>query len=195
MRLRVRGRHGHLGGKPRERGQSLVEFALVFPLFWVVLVALIEFAFVFNAVLSVSFASRNAAVIAAEASNSSTADCSILKSIENDVNAPASAEQIQKVDIYWTDSNGVAQSGVITTYTRSTSSSISCTVSGSTYNVPYVRTTNNYPYSLRCSTRNGCGGGHTGLDTIGVKITYFYPFHTPYGAVLGGTGWTLSRSG
>jgi Flp pilus assembly protein TadG len=71
------------------RGQTLVEFAVVFPLFWLVLVGLIEFSFAFQSVLSVSFASRNAAVIAAEAGASPTGDCSILRSVEGDVGAPS----------------------------------------------------------------------------------------------------------
>ena len=39
-------------------GQSLVEFALVFPIFFILLLGIIEFAFVFNAMLAVNFASR-----------------------------------------------------------------------------------------------------------------------------------------
>ena len=38
------------------RGQSLVEFALVFPFFIVILFGVIEFAFALNAVLSIDFA-------------------------------------------------------------------------------------------------------------------------------------------
>ena len=45
----------------------------------------------------------------------------------------------------------------------------------------------------RCSTRSGCAG-HVGLDTVGVKVTYNYTYHTPYGTFLGGTGWNLQRS-
>jgi Flp pilus assembly protein TadG len=178
----------------RARGQTLVEFALLFPLLWALLTGLIEFAFGFNAVLSVSYASRNAALVAAEASNSATADCSILHSIEGDFDAPTSPAQIGTVDIYWTNADGVPYSGIITTYTRSTTSNIACNVDGNTFSVPYTLTVNNYPPSLRCDVRTGCGGTHTGLDTIGVKITYYYPFHTPYGAILGNNGWTLIRS-
>ena len=194
MILVNRARGGPRRKSERERGQGLVEFALVFPIFWGVLMALIEFTFGFNAVLSVGFASRNAALIAAEASNSSTADCSILRSIEGDIDAPASVNQISKVDIYWTNANGAIQSGAITTYTRSVSASLACTVNGSSFTVPYSQTANGYPYSARCTTRAGCGSGHTGLDTIGVKISYFYRFVTPYGAVLGNSGWSLDRS-
>lgn len=181
------------------RGQTLVEFAIVFPIFWTVLIGLIEFAFAFSSVLTVSYASRNAAVIAAEAGNATTADCSILSSVETDVKAPSAANRIQKVDIYWTDSNGVIKSGATTTYTRSTVSSISCTVNSVNFTVPYTLTTNGYKMADRCPTRSGCpndsvGRAHPGIDTIGVKITYSYAYHTPYGSVLGGTGWTIERA-
>jgi Flp pilus assembly protein TadG len=185
--------HSRPDRRTTERGQSLVEFAVVFPLFWMVLIALIEFAFAFQSVLAVSFSSRNAAVIAAEAGPAGMADCAILRSIEGDLTAPSSPAQVQKVDVYWTDSNGVVRSGATTTYTRSTSATIPCTVNGTSFTVPYTQTANGYPIASRCAIRSGCAG-HVGVDTIGVKITYRYLFHTPYGNVLGGTGWTLERS-
>lgn len=182
-----------------ERGQSLIEFALVFPLFWIVLIGLIEFAFAFQAVLAVSYSSRNAVVIASEAGSDLQADCSILRSIDGDLGAPAAASQIQKVDIYWTDSNGAVKPGWTTTYTRSTSSTTSCTVNGVATTVPYAKTADGYQMKNRCSTRSGCtdvdtGTVHVGLDTVGVKVTYVYRYHTPYGSVLGGTGMTLERA-
>lgn len=194
MRLTLRGRHGPLRAKGDERGQSLVEFALVFPLFWLVLIALIEFAFLFNALLSVSAASRDAAVVAAEAADSPTADCAILHSVESDFIGPSFASQIQKVDIYWTDANGVQKSGAISTYTRTSSASMACVVGGVAFSVPYTQTAAGYPPSARCSARLGCGANHPGLDTIGVEITYQYLYKTPYGSVLGGSGMTMQRS-
>jgi Flp pilus assembly protein TadG len=183
------------------RGQSLAEFALVFPLFWTVVIGLIEFSFGFQSVLAVSFASRNAAVIASEAGNAPTADCSILRSVENDLTAPSSARQILTVDIYWTDSNGVLKPGATTTYTRSALSTTNCKVDNVSFTVPYgTPSPNGYPMGTRCSQRAGCPSylpshaGSTGLDTVGVKLTYRYLFHTPYSAILGGTGWTLERS-
>jgi Flp pilus assembly protein TadG len=180
-------------GRANARGQSLAEFAVVFPVFWTVLIGLIEFSFVFSSVLTVSFASRNAAVIASEAGNAPTADCSILRSIESDISAPSSDDRIQKVDIYWTDATGVMKSGAISTYTRSTSSTIPCTVNNASFTVPYTLTIDGYPMATRCSIRSGCAG-HTGIDTVGVKVTYSYGYHTPYGAVLGGTSMTIERA-
>jgi len=41
----------------RQRGQTLVEFALVVPLFMGILIAIVEFAFTFNAVLAAQYTS------------------------------------------------------------------------------------------------------------------------------------------
>ena len=175
------------------RGQTLVEFAIVFPLFWMVLVGLIEFAFAFSSVLTVSYASRNAALVAAEAGAATTADCAILWQIEKDVQAPSAAAQIQTVNISWTDVNGKDKAGFVTTYTRNSSVSINCVLPGVTFAAPYQKTADGYPMSSRCSILSGCAG-HPTLDTVGVKVTYRYVYHTPYGAVLGGTGITLERA-
>lgn len=53
----------HLGCPHRARGQTLVEFALTFPLFLVVLFGIIEFAFLFNAQLSLNYATRDASLV------------------------------------------------------------------------------------------------------------------------------------
>lgn len=190
MRLRRATARTH---ETTERGQTLVEFAIVFPLFWMVLVGLIEFAFAFSSVLTVSYASRNAALVAAEAGSVASADCAILWQVEKDVQAPSAAAQIQTVDISWTDANGVIKAGFTTTYTRSNSVSINCVLPGVTFAAPYTKTSDGYPVATRCSIQSGCAG-HPGLDTVGVKVTYRYVYHTPYGAVLGGTGITLERS-
>ena len=54
---------------------------------------IIEFAFAFNAILAVNFASRNAALYAAEAGTNAGGDCVILNSIEDDISAPGEHRQ------------------------------------------------------------------------------------------------------
>ncbi len=90
----------------RTRGQSLVEFALIFPLFFTLFLGIIEFAFAFNAILAVNFASRNAALAAAEAGTNVGGDCVILQSIEDDISAPADTSRITKIEVYRAKSNG-----------------------------------------------------------------------------------------
>jgi Flp pilus assembly protein TadG len=184
----------------RKSGQTLVEFALVFPIFLLLLFALIEFAFVFSAMLGISFATRDAALLGAEAGDAAGADCVILQKVEQDVTAPADDRRIQSVVIYRADKNGVEMSGISNTWTRG--SSTSC-VDGST--VPYVRQTNGYPEVNRCNVVAGCpddvAGTHDGLDTIGVRVSYSHLWVTPLGGLggngfggQGGSGFTLTQS-
>jgi Flp pilus assembly protein TadG len=194
------------------RGQSLVEFALVIPIFLVILMGVVEFAFVMNGQLSINFATRDAALIAAEAGNATGADCVVLQKVEQDVTAPANRANISQVQIFWTDANGQAldASGNVTTFgsgsqaadTYTRTGTTTCTFAdGTTLTVPYsLSGTANYPTSARCSdvlgTTEGCLAGHPGIDTIGVQVTYFDSWRTPLHNLLGlmGTGWTLTES-
>ena len=205
------------GGRPcpagPSQGQALVEFSLVFPVFLVVFLAVIEFAFLFNAQLSINFATRDAALIAAEAGNAMGADCVILAKVDQDVTAPANRAQIQTVKIFWTNSVGdpLDTSGNVTTmgaasqavnsYTRG--GSTTCTlVDGSTQTVAYTLVgTARYPDVNRCNDLQGasagCQTGHTSLDTVAVQVTYLDTWRTPLRNLigpLGSTGWTLGQT-
>lgn len=104
MFRRRRDYHPQLHG--REIRQTLVEFALVFPLFMLLMLFIIEFAFVFSALLGVNSASRNAALTAAEAGNDKLADCIILQQVETSIGAPGDRAKVQTVTIYRTDQSG-----------------------------------------------------------------------------------------
>jgi Flp pilus assembly protein TadG len=178
------------------RGQALVEFALIFPLFLLVLFSIIEFTFVFSAMLGLSYATRDAALLAAEAGNAVGADCVIIKSVDRAVSQPAADDRIQAVTIYRADQNGTEMSGVSNNWTRG--GSTSC---GDGTTIPYVRQTNGYPETSRCNILAGCGSGQPGVDTIGVRVTYTHVWITPLGGFpgpgfggQGGTGFSLSQS-
>ncbi|MDA8238578.1 MAG: pilus assembly protein [Chloroflexi bacterium] len=188
-------------GRRREAGQTLVEFALVFPLFLLLLLAVIEFTFVFSGMLGISYATRDGALIAAEAGNADGADCLILRTVDDAVGAPADDNRIESIVIYRADRNGVEMPGVSNTWVRGGSTACA---TGSP--VPYTRTTNGYPEESRCNivagdVGGGCEAGHDGLDTIGVRITYIHRWVTPLGGFpgpgfggQGGSGFTLSQS-
>ena len=74
-------------------GVTLVEFAIVLPIFVTSLFAMIEFGVAFNAVLSINRASQAAALIAGQAGNDTSADCVILNRIEENLQAPDRQEQ------------------------------------------------------------------------------------------------------
>lgn len=183
-----------------ERGQTLVEFALAFPVFWVVLLGIIEFAFAFNAVLSVNFASRNAALVAAEAGNALGADCVILLQIEQDVTAPSSANRIQRVNIYRTDRNGTMQ-GTATVFLRNGGSPTNClNTDGTPYTLPYTKTADGYPEPGRCNILAGCPAygpipARTQVDTVGVKVEYDHAWVTPlHNFIGGGSNFSVDRA-
>jgi Flp pilus assembly protein TadG len=204
----------------KERGQGIAEFALIWPIFVVCVMALLEFGVAFNNLLTINYASRNAALLGAEAGNNQCADVIILTSVERDVTAPAQPNKIASVNIYYSDDNGVqipdpASGGHNGTDLWTRTGSTLCTFQATTYTVPYTLTAANtgYPYYDRCNQINGCGttpiaspgsgNGHARLDTIGVKITYNYNFITPLSSaitLLQGTGnfnggaWTFVQS-
>jgi Flp pilus assembly protein TadG len=181
--------------RTEERGQTLVEFALVFPIFFVLLMGMIEFGLVFNALLSINFASRDGSLIAAEAGNASGSDCVILNKVEQGIGAPSSTSRITRVEIYQAGKTGNAMPGKVNTYNRTGSKT--CTLPDSTtLTVPYTLTGSaGYPETSRCNIQGGCGGSG-GVDTIGIKITYAYTPFTPLGSFigLGSTTYTLVES-
>ncbi len=162
---------------------------------------MIEFSFVFNALLSIGHATRDAALIAAEAGNAASADCVTLQAIEQDVTMPADLTRIQEVSIYRSDRNGAVIAQNLYSRTGVTSPGPSATTcvlpDGSSLTVPYRATTTGYPYGTRCNFASGCPDNATRpLDTIGVKITYQHSWITPLSnlVTLGGTGVTLTQS-
>jgi Flp pilus assembly protein TadG len=183
-------------GAKASRGQTLVEFSLVLPLFMVLLLGAIEFGFAFNASLSLGFASRDATLVAAESGNAPGGDCLILGKVEEDVAAPADRRNITTVEIYWSDQSGTLKGNARNVYTRG--GSMSCTArDGSTYTLPYAETASGYAEIDRCMIIAGCGNGHSTVDTIGVKVAYLHPWHTPLAGLLGWGGtasWSLERA-
>ena len=176
--------HIQRGRADRQQGQSLVEFALVFPIFFVLLMGMIEFGLVFNAILSLNFATRDASLVAAEAGNAVGADCVVLKKVEQSIGAPASVNRINQVQIYKSDKNGNVVTGKVNTYNRS--GSTSCPMpDGTTLVVPYtISGAAGYPETSRCNVVGGCGGSGA-VDLIGVKINYTYNAVTPLGSFVG----------
>ena len=177
--------------RARTRGQTLVEFALVFPIFFLLLLGVIEFGLVFNAVLSINFASRDASLIAAEAGNAVGSDCVILNKVEQGIGAPSSKSRITKVEIYQAGKPGNPIGGKVNTYNRT--GTTTCTLPDSTtLTVPYTLSGSaGYPDTSRCNIQGGCSGSG-GVDTIGVKITYAYTPFTPLGTFLGGSSMTYT---
>ena len=166
---------------------------MIIPLFIVLVLSVFEFAFMFNALLSIGHATRDAALVAAEAGNAGSADCVTLRAIEDDVSAPTSKTRITEELIYRSDANGTVKNS--NTYVRTgvttpgDPSSTTCTMADSSkLTVPYKATALGYLATTRCNIVAGCPNGAPTqtLDTIGVRITYQHVWVTPLANFLGG---------
>ena len=190
-------RRSRTGRRREPRGQSLVEFSLILPLFLLLVIGLMEFSLAFNALLSVNFASRDAALLAAEAASDSGADCIVLDSIESDVDTPSDRNQIDEVRIYWATDTGAVMPGNPVNVYRRTGSTTCSLPEGATLTVPYSLVgVAGYPEVSRCDVLAGCGGSHDTVDTIGVQITYSHTWITPLAnlVTLGGSGFQFTHS-
>jgi Flp pilus assembly protein TadG len=169
-----------------ERGQSLVEFSLALPVLLLLIFGVVEWSFVMNTSASVNFASRDGAMLAAEGGTTVGTDCMVLSRIERDLVSPALQPRVQQVEIFWADRNGVQVGTANETYLRG--STKTCTYAdGSSLTVPYAVINDSYPESARCDVLAGCGGPHTTVDTVGVKITYQHQWATYIGQTIAPT--------
>jgi Flp pilus assembly protein TadG len=178
--------------RPAE-GQALVEFVLVFPIFFLALLAIVEFAFVMNALVAVDFATHDAALAAAEAGNAPDADCSILRTLDRGLTTPAKNQLISEVRVFKADTNGAAL-GPVNVYDRD--GTTSCTLAdGTPATVAYRLVSNTYDGASRCNELNGCKV-QTTVDTIGVQITYAYTWVTPLHWLMPtvGPGYTMVKA-
>jgi Flp pilus assembly protein TadG len=166
----------------RAKGQSLAEFALVFPAFVLILFSVIEFAFILNAMLGVNFASREAALTAAEAGNNADADCAILRTVEASIGSPADKNRVTTVEIYLSKANGTpVQPERKYVYVRQ--GSMPCPLpTNANARLPYTYSFGSYAYNTRCNVLAGCGTKT--VDTIGVEISYVYDWKTPLVSLL-----------
>jgi Flp pilus assembly protein TadG len=180
-----------------DRGVTLAEFAIVFPIFVTVFFSMIEFGFAFNAVLGINRASQNGALIAGQAGSDTNADCMILKTVEEQLQAPLDKRHVTALRIVRASTTG---SGTLASNVYTRTGSKNC----GDYSVPYTASSTGYPESQRCDVLNGCptlSPPRSTVDKIAVEITYRHEPVTPMRtliSLIGGNGstgfdWTFSK--
>jgi len=172
-----------------ERGQSLVEFAMIVTVMMLLLLGMLEFGFVFDQHLTLEYSSREGARVgAALANGSSTIPCAqvdnnVVAAVQRVITSPGSRvneAKITEIRIYKSTSAGIQ--------------------SGNTYNLwvyqkaggPVV---DGKALDFKNTTANwsACGRSNatTSPDSIGVLVKYNYEAVTPLAAVMsffGGPG-------
>jgi len=179
------------------RGQGLVEFAMLVPIFCLFLFGMLEFGFVFSHNLTIEYATREGARTGAALGNGNgivatcnTVDAQIVAAVERVITSPGSPVKESAVTIkLWkstlaSDPNPGTPVSAGYTSTWTYSAGAGPAVDGA--NLDFVNSTPFGSAWTPCSRDNGATP-----DSIGVSIDYTYDMITPLSALgrfFGGSG-------
>jgi hypothetical protein len=169
-----RWRYKRVARRRAQRGQSLVEFALVLPVLLLVIFGTIEFSFIYQSLNTVHYAAREGARVGAILGpTTATADTQILAAIQVATSGGGGLlfSQILKIDIFKSDQNGTAPA-------------LAAGCAAAPNEDVYDGQGNpcgaaNWPPSVRNATFNS-------QDYLGVRITFAYNWVTSFVSAAGG---------
>ena len=171
------------GDRTTERGQGLVEFAMLVPVFMLLLLGLLEFGFVFDHTMTVSYATREGARSgAAFAQGNASIPCAnidqnIIAAVQRVLTAPGSlVDRLNVASITIYKANPVTGDGT----PAANASNVWTNDGAGNFQAPGTGTNSNTVQWNACSRINGVSP-----DSLGVAIVYNYKFVTPLSAALG----------
>lgn len=172
-----------------DRGQSLVEFAMVVPVFMLLLLGMLEFGFVFDQTMTLSYGTREGARTAAALGpgNTTTLPCTtsddidkhIIAAVERVLEGPGSRITLApstQVVIYRATTSGTS-TGQENIWVYSPGGGPS--VDGQA--LDFARTGG---VGYNACTRDADGSVASPPDSVGVSVRYIYQFVTPLGAAM-----------
>jgi len=149
----------------RSRGQALVEFTLILPVFLMILMGMLEFGAAYDHRTAMAYAVREGARVGATLGNGGsypdTVDPIILAAVQRGLTDPILVENINYIEIFKAGADGKPVGGAIDRYDRFG------TLIG----------TAGWPATSRVVGLNG--------DSIGVRVRYDFHPTTPLGNLLG----------
>jgi hypothetical protein len=174
-----------------QRGQSLVEFAMVVTVMMLLLLGMLEFGFVFDHHLTVEYASREGARTASalangggvvgcgtgQSPNAATVDKQIIAAVQRVLTSPGSPvvpSRVGTIKIYKATSTGAISGSSVNTWVYSAGAGP--VVDGKALDFIQSGGTG----WAACLRNNG-----TPADSVGVSLTYSYHLVTPLSAVMG----------
>ena len=171
--------------RERTRAQSLVEYAVIVPVFFLILLGMLELGFAFSHHLTMEYATREGARTGAALAKGSddfpcaNVDQQIIAAVQRVLTASGSQvnlNQIQSIRIFKAGANG-QELGPVNVWVRgSTAAALPST--------PAVGFQKSSPQSWSACSRNNAANP----DSIGVSFRYTYDYITPLGALMGATG-------
>lgn len=190
----------------RRRGQSLVEFTLVLPVFLLLILAMIDFGFAFYSNLTIAYATREGARVGSalvngggalgcgtgQSPNAATVDTYVMAAVERVLESagirvdvdPSGGGGVQSVRIYKANSTTGAETGTANQWGYLAGGGPQ--IPGTSTKIDFTETSHGWN---ACSRQNL----YTAPDSIGVAIDYKYAFITPLAGVwrlLFGSGTT-----
>lgn len=187
--LGLRRGRGHQRG---QRGQGLVEFASLVPVFLLLLLGMLEFGFAFDQNLTLEYATREGArvgaalangggdlgCLAGQSPNAATVDPQILAAVQRVLVSPGSRVKPalgMQVKIWKASTAGVPVAGSTNTWSYTGPNT------GPTVDGQQISFTQGVVQWNACARSNGGTGGP---DSIGVSLTHTYMFQTSLAGIL-----------
>ena len=191
---------GRSGGRGREgeRGQSLVEFSLLVPLFMMLLFGMIEFGIAFTHELTIEYAVREGARAGAALSNGGgnlgcstgqsvnwkSVDPLVIAAVERVLQSPGSqvvVARVSKIVIFKANPTpGADDQGLHNTWLYSSGGGP--IPQGTPDHLNFVDASYPDGDSWRACSRSNASPN---IDSIGVSIVYTYQFQTPLATIFG----------
>jgi hypothetical protein len=192
--MRIYRRPGNHGtGPDRERGQALVEFALVLPIALFLLLIMLEVGLAFSHKLTIGYASREGARTAAALGNGGAASCSgsdpnaaaaaavdkqIIAATQRILKSPGSdikMNNVTQIRIYKADSAGAQIGGFVNVWTYTPGAGPDIDDGASVDKLDFSQLSAGWAACSRINVTNP--------DSIGVQVVYTYNLTTPLAAI------------
>jgi hypothetical protein len=186
----------------RQGGQALVEFAMLVPVFLLILLGMLEFGFVFNHHMTLEYATREGARAGAAMADGSQADTTcgssglltpanvdplVIAAVQRVLKSPGSMvniSQVTNITIYQVRFDGTV-TGLSNVWTKTIGAGPDVPCLSPAQKLDFSPSSSGWPASSRLMGASP--------DSIGVSITYTYQFTSGLGGILrffGGSGWS-----
>ncbi len=190
-RARLATRPPEHDGRDSERGVGLVEFALILPVFLLLLLVMLEFGLAFNHHLTLGYASREGARTGSALANGGVPSCSagndpsgvdgqVIAALQRILKSPGSdvvMSRISQVRIYKASSTGAQIGNFVNTWTYTPGAGPDIDESSGVDRLDFTEGPVGWP---------ACSRDDDIPDSIGVQIKYTYLLTTPLASFVTG---------
>lgn len=179
--------------RPRdeERGQALVEFAIILPVFTLFLLIMLELGLAFNHHMTLEYATREGSRTGSALANGGPTNCvggvdalgidaqtvAAVQRILKSPGSPIRMSAINEIRLFRADSSGNQIGSQVNVWTYTPGSGPDIDPGPGVDRLDFSQSSAGWPV---CSRSNG-----NNPDSIGVRVRYGYTFQTPLGAIAG----------